>query len=159
MHAQHLATYYRVPGDFDWLGFTKARLGGPRRAVLVAERAGLILGFIDLCIRSYEPPSPSRSIFGIFRRRASRPFAMPIESLALGSIEACYVMQQCRGEGIGGALVSAAVTWFGRCDIRRIELGVLANNSAVGFWESHGFKTFRLSMCTTVGEEQHRESP
>ena len=59
-------------------------------------------------------------------------------------------------QGIGAALVTAAMAWLHQHNISRIELGVLANNAdAVMFWTKQGFQTFRLVMHKQMTESSY----
>ncbi len=155
-YAQRLAGYYRLTADFDWLGFAKHKLNSPARRVLVAERAERVVGFIDLRLCRYEPPTRSRFLPRIFNRHARAAVAMPLEPMAWGTIEACFVAERNRSRGIGRALVSAGMARFKQDGIRRVELGVLVANSAVTFWESLGFRTWRLQMYVNLEHDDRK---
>ena len=51
-HAQILAGHYQLRDDFDWQRYAAAKLAGRRRALLVAELDGRLVGFIEIGVRS-----------------------------------------------------------------------------------------------------------
>ena len=99
-----------VPADGyeKWAGSLKAMLG--RFACLfVAERGEDIAGFLAGRVRSLPP------YFGGY---------------PVGFISEVFVEESYRGRGIGGELVTRAVSWFKDCGISRIELQVIMKNEA-----------------------------
>ena len=145
--AQRLAGYFRITPGFDWIGFVRGKMGKDDRKLLLAENGARIIGFIEVGIKQYAAPVPSRSLLRFFLRRRAPRNPLPLEPLSWGVIEGIFVEASCRGRGTGRALVTACLVWFQQMGIRRIELGVLANNGeGRNFWQQSGFETYRLLM-------------
>jgi len=90
----------------------------PRALMLVAMRGAELLG--ELSVR------------GLSNRRAVQHVA------TLGM----SVRADARGQGVGGALLEAAVEWATEHEFTRIELYVYARNApAIALYEKHGFVT------------------
>jgi ribosomal protein S18 acetylase RimI-like enzyme len=88
----------------------------PRAILLVAMRGGELLG--ELTIR------------GLSNRRAVQHVA------TLGM----SVRADVRGQGVGGALLDAALDWAAEHGFTRVELYVYARNApAIALYEKHGF--------------------
>ena len=69
------------------------------------------------------------------------------------------VARDCRGLGLGGALLESALAWARQSGALKIELSVFAHNEpAVGFYERHGFAREGLRRRQLVrGDEYHDE--
>jgi putative acetyltransferase len=90
----------------------------PRAILLVAERDGEVLG--ELTLRGISP------------RRA----VMHVATLGMS------VRADARGQGVGEALLEAALEWAPTAGLSRIELYVYARNApALKLYEKHGFVT------------------
>ncbi|CAN5567122.1 hypothetical protein BH11MYX1_BH11MYX1_44100 [soil metagenome] len=90
----------------------------PRAIMLVAERDGELLG--ELTLRGISP------------RRA----VMHVATLGMS------VRADARGQGVGEALLEAALEWAPAAGISRIELYVYARNeAALALYPKHGFVT------------------
>ncbi|PSP37530.1 GNAT family N-acetyltransferase [Halobacteriales archaeon QH_7_65_31] len=64
-----------------------------------------------------------------------------------GVIENLFVVESRRGEGVGTALLEAAIDAFRAGDIDRIALDVLAaNDEARRFYRDHGFEPQRIQL-------------
>ena len=71
-----------------------------------------------------------------------------------GWIDACYVDEIWRGQGVGATLVGAAFDWFRNHEVDRVELAALADGDARLFWERCGFRVFRLGMSRDLGGDR-----
>ncbi len=99
-----------VPADGyqKWATSLKGMLG--RFACLfVAESGEEIAGFLAGRVRSLPP------YFGGY---------------PVGFVSEVFVEESYRGRGIGGELVTRAVSWFKDCGVNRIELQVIMNNES-----------------------------
>lgn len=96
--------------------------------VLVAERDGVIVGFA--CLKYVERPES--------------PYRLACRFL---EIEEIGVDENCRRSGAGRALVEAARRIAKEKDFPRIDLNMWSfNDSALAFYESVGFTTYRRYM-------------
>ena len=90
----------------------------PRALMIVAMRGAELLG--ELSVR------------GLSNRRA----VAHVATLGMS------VRADARGQGVGGALLAAAIEWAGEHGFTRIELYVYARNApAIALYEKHGFVT------------------
>ncbi|MFD9392781.1 GNAT family N-acetyltransferase [Streptomyces sp. NPDC060000] len=95
-----------------------AALENPSRLVLVAERAGQVVGHLT---GSLTEPSAMR----------------PVKSATLISM---YVQPTHRGDGAGAQLVAAFFAWAAEQGARRTEVTAYTDNAdAIRFYERHGF--------------------
>ncbi|MGB7160629.1 MAG: GNAT family N-acetyltransferase [Tepidisphaeraceae bacterium] len=70
-----------------------------------------------------------------------------ITSDATGEVDSLYVIPSHRGSGVGHALMSTAMDWFGRQSVRSIVVNVISgNDDAQQFYARYGFlpRTVRL---------------
>ncbi|MEP3479117.1 MAG: GNAT family N-acetyltransferase [Fuerstiella sp.] len=107
--------------------FVDATLSKAEGFAFIQELNGKVIGFI---VGSIENTSFSPSGIG-----------------HIGKIEALWVDDQHRGNGIGGRLVAAAERRFRavKMDVDYVELSFLAGNElACTVWERLGYKTFRV---------------
>ena len=66
---------------------------------------------------------------------------------ATGEVDSLYVIPSHRGSGVGHALMSTAMDWFGRQSVRSIVVNVISgNDDAQKFYARYGFlpRTVRL---------------
>ena len=66
---------------------------------------------------------------------------------ATGEVDSLYVIPSHRGSGVGHALMSTAMDWFGRQSVRAIVVNVISgNDDAQRFYARYGFlpRTVRL---------------
>ena len=71
-----------------------------------------------------------------------------------GWIEDCFVLQTARRQGIGSALVHAALAWFKENHVSQIELGIwIVNEQGQAFWERQGFFPVRLKMSKDLHDQ------
>ncbi len=63
-----------------------------------------------------------------------------------------YVHPDRWGEGVGSALLDRVTAWAREREVDRIACGVLAENTAGGFFESIGFRRGREAEVEIVGE-------
>lgn len=64
----------------------------------------------------------------------------------IGHLEACYVEEKHRGEGVGKKLTEMLIEWFKESGIKLLELNVYADNSSKEVWEKLGFKAHNIQM-------------
>ena len=65
------------------------------------------------------------------------------------------VARDCRGLGVGGAMLERALEWAGELGALKVELSVFAHNaSAISFYERHGFarEGLRRRQLVRAGE-------
>ncbi|MDH3380117.1 MAG: GNAT family N-acetyltransferase [Gammaproteobacteria bacterium] len=145
--AQHTAAYYELKPDFDWIAFTKNKLGRGQRNVFLAYEDEELAGYIEVHVVTHPKPEKHRHrLFVLGRRRRPRN-SSPLKPISWGVIEGCYVVQSYRRSGTGRLLVDEAMRWFNLKALERVELAVLAyNEPGRRFWEECGFKPFRLLL-------------
>ena len=57
-----------------------------------------------------------------------------------GKIDYLIVAKEYRGKGYGDMMMNWAMNQFRQCGIEQVEVKVADGNSAVGFYEKHGFR-------------------
>jgi ribosomal protein S18 acetylase RimI-like enzyme len=119
----------------EWFGEI---LTNPRKALLVAERAGEIVGLVLVTIKT-NPDDP------IFQPRR------------YGYIDEIAVAEQVRGQGIGRLLMKEAHTWAFEQGASEVELHVWeANQPAIVFYERLGYIAIQRTMKVVLpGAEFH----
>jgi GNAT superfamily N-acetyltransferase len=111
----------------------------------VAELNGNLVGYVMGCVSSASKPRPLRQWFQEIAFWQTPTTGNPTEPS--GWIEDCFVAQEARRQGIGSALVRAALSWFNDNHVRHIELGIwMVNGHGQAFWERQGFAPVRLKM-------------
>jgi GNAT superfamily N-acetyltransferase len=65
-------------------------------------------------------------------------------------ISALYVVERHRGQGIGHALLEAALDWGRHVGCVQAELSVLAENPARALYEQLGFSTYDIEMIRNL---------
>jgi GNAT superfamily N-acetyltransferase len=61
-----------------------------------------------------------------------------------------------RGQGVGRALCDDFFSWLKSQQVKRVELGVLADNEpGLRFWQGQGFKLVRTAGPISIGAKQH----
>lgn len=106
--------------------FISKQLDSEEAEVIIADKAGKIIGYSFIEISKYPP---------VFERDE------------YGRISDVVVADEHRRCGIGRALFDASMKWFSEQGINRIELRVAyQNNLARGFWEKMGFKPLMMTM-------------
>ena len=110
----------------QWERHLRSHIGKRARMAHVAMAGGRPVGFL---LASLEQPP------GIFMERK------------FGHIAAVYVQEAYRRKGVGGALVAAALGWFGDKRVGRVRVATDARNGlGVEFWKKLGFQTTVLTM-------------
>jgi GNAT superfamily N-acetyltransferase len=123
----------------DRAGFWREvlRAADPRRRVLVADVAGRVAGFCDVCVAPADPPSP-----------------------ATGELRVINVHPDHWGAGVGGALLTAAEGALAGLGHRVAQLWVLpGNHRARAIYEHRGWTadgTSRIARGTEVSFPQVR---
>ncbi|WP_230203299.1 GNAT family N-acetyltransferase [Parafrankia discariae] len=93
--------------------------GWPGRGVLVADDAGVVVGFVELC--------PARD--------------GDLGAVGVGEITAFYVLPACWGRDVGGCLMAAAVRGLRAAGCTSAVLWVLAvNTRAMRFYSGLGWE-------------------
>lgn len=143
LHFDHLSWHagldpeYSPPGVEVLTQQHVARLGHRHEALLVADRAGEIVGFVTGRVEA-DPALVRWRWFQIEPPR--RP----------GLIGDLYVAEAHRRQGIGEALVQAIRDWLHYAGATRIDLHVLAaNTGGLAFWQALGFAPHRLTLRDT----------
>ncbi len=161
-----LAGYYEIEAEYDWEAFLAATLVRKNRRIFVAKQGDRLIGFVF--VRLGGRPAPRRAAVSwkrplvagvallrrILRRgRKPGPPFPPLKPVTWGVIEDCWVVENVRRQGVGQALVAAAMGWVRQQGIQRIEAGILAQNSpSVKMFEKLGFRTFRLLLSAEHDE-------
>src|SRR5690554_4327335 len=132
MHARALPERFRHASDPMPLEYYRSLVEGADASVIVADRAGDIVGYEVLRLQETPPIDilkPRRVAF--------------LSDLA--------VADAARGQGIGRLLVDAALVWAQEHGATDIELGVYEfNESAIAFYEHLGFGTIKRTMMLPV---------
>lgn len=69
----------------------------------------------------------------------------------IGTINDIYVHNEARGRGIASALLSETEEWFRRVDVRTVKCDIVVkNDSALGFWRSHGYLDMSISALKSL---------
>jgi ribosomal protein S18 acetylase RimI-like enzyme len=149
-YQRQIEPFFDVSSSFDWRHFAEVKLSNPNEQILVAERDGQLLGYIDVRALLPTQSRPPRNIMRrLIRRETPAAFVRPY---TVGRIEDCYVETQFQRQGIGSALVREGLTWLKAKGVTRIELAVsVANSKGKSFWERQGFFAFRLLMSKEAG--------
>jgi ribosomal protein S18 acetylase RimI-like enzyme len=104
-------------------------LSGPNAFVLLAERGGVPIGYAMVHVREGSPTWP-------LGERA-------------GEIETLSVLAGERSQGTGTALLEAVRAELGGLGVNELSLHAMrTNESAIRFYERHGFRTYALWMRT-----------
>lgn len=126
-------TLLLLPGETkarDWRGRIADAAEAPRALFLVAELDGRLSGNLGLWPDAH-PASAHVAWVGM------------------------SVAAECRGAGVGGALLEAALAWAADHEFTRAALGVFPDNlRAIGFYERHGFvrEGLRRAQYRRAGE-------
>jgi ribosomal protein S18 acetylase RimI-like enzyme len=100
--------------------YLRKTIYGRETTFLLAEKNGLIVGFVGAGVSK---------IPSIYRHRD------------FGVIFDLFVSKDFRRQGIGREMVNAAFAWFKKKKIKRIEVGISAENAvAVKAWDKLGFQ-------------------
>jgi GNAT superfamily N-acetyltransferase len=109
-----------VPPD----GFAKWQAGiagtlGRFSCLIIAERAGVPIGFVAGRVRPHPPY---------------------LGGQAAGYLGEVFVDQEARGASVGRRLLDATIAWFAKRDVRRVELNVIpGNREGLAFYERLGW--------------------
>ena len=138
--------------NLDWQEVINRKLTNPRERMWIAELDGNLVGYLMGCLSA---PSKRRPLHQwlqemSFGQRATG--GNPTQPT--GWIEDCFVLQAARRQGIGSALVRAALSWFQENHVKRIELGIwMVNRHGQAFWERQGFLPVRLKMSKDLNDQ------
>ncbi len=110
-----------------WKRQLASRLDSPVSVILVADRAGEVVGFLAAQAKRLPPQYEGKA--------------------KVGFISEAFVLPSARRGNLGRRLVDAAFAWFRKADCGSVELHVLVRNE-VGrkFWEEVGFVPELLQM-------------
>ncbi len=120
----------------DWHEYIAARLRRPHAAILVAERNGEIVGYIDIRIAQQGVPPRRRGLKAATRRllnRARKTQPSVLGYRRYGFIEDVYVAPSSRrtGAGIALKLHESAERWFEQRHAGHVEGTVATSNAEV----------------------------
>jgi GNAT superfamily N-acetyltransferase len=123
-------SHFQVPDAQRVTGrYAKRRIGG-EETVLVAERAGEVVGFVDLTIRRSAPDA------GTMLRRT-----------LVGFVNELAVSEGRRGNGVGAALMAAAEDWAAGAGAEAIMLDTgTKNTGAIRFYERLGYRPIGVTL-------------
>jgi len=134
----------RIPNG-DWHEVIDRKLTNSKERMWVAELNGNLVGYLMGRLSSSSKSRPFRQWLQELRFGERTTAENPTQPT--GWIEDCFVLQAARRQGIGSALVRAALSWFKDHHVSRIELGVwMVNGHGQAFWERQGFSPVRLKM-------------
>jgi GNAT superfamily N-acetyltransferase len=123
-------SHFQVPDAERVARRYAARRQGEGEAVLVAEQAGEVVGFVDLAIRRAAPGG------GTMLRRS-----------VVGFVNELAVEEGCRGNGVGAALMAAAEDWAARAGAEALMLDTGAKNEgAIRFYERLGYRPIGVTL-------------
>lgn len=129
--AKHPEQFRPVGSAFPFERFSEL-LESDASRVLVAERDGVIVGFVEVTMRE-APQIPAY----VSRRIAS------VEIIAVDEAE--------RGRGIGRSLMTSAAAWAREKGIGELELSVYEFNAdAIAFYEALGLRTKSRRMTLSL---------
>lgn len=99
--------------------------------------------------------APGGELAGVLLALIREPKKIPIVRPArIAELDALVVGRAYHRQGVGTALVRAALAWGREQGATRSELGVYEfNERARAFWESVGFETLSRRMVTKLGEQ------
>lgn len=98
--------------------------------------------------------APGGGLAGVLLALIREPRKLPIVRPArIAELDALVVGRAYHRQGVGTALVRAALVWGREQGATRSELGVYEfNERARAFWQSVGFETLSRRMMTKLGE-------
>lgn len=132
MHAEALPARFQIAADPLPLDYFQALLNSDEDHVLVAERAGVVVGYAILRIRESPPV----------------PVVMPRRYVLLNDL---VVTGAAQGQGIARMLVEASVGWARSRGAAELQLGVYEfDERAIAFYEHLGFTTLKRTMALPV---------
>jgi ribosomal protein S18 acetylase RimI-like enzyme len=136
LHAEHLPDVFKVPGEHPRSrDVLLGAIASETAALLVAEHAGEVVGFVRLMERG-TPDVP----FFVARRYAQ--------------IEEIVVAEAFRRRGVGRLLMEQAHQWARGRGLQSVELTVWEfNEGAIALYESLGYGTLMRRMTCAVGLE------
>ena len=135
--------------NLDWQKVINRKLTNPEERMWVAELNGNLVGYLMGSLASASKPRPLRQWLQELRFGRRATAGNPTQ--LTGWIEDCFVLKEVRRQGIGSALVRAALSWFKENHVRRIELGIwMANGHGQAFWERQGFLPVRIKMSKVL---------
>lgn len=138
--------------NLDWQEVINRKLTNPRERMWVAELNGNLVGYVMGSLSSASKRGPLRQWLQemVFWRRATAEDP----TLPIGWIEDCFVLQEARRQGLGSALVHAALAWFKENHVSQIELGIwMVNEQGQAFWKRQGFFPVRLKMSKDLNDQ------
>jgi GNAT superfamily N-acetyltransferase len=123
-------SHFQVPDAKRVARRYAARRQGAEEAVLVAEEAGEVVGFVDLTIRRSTPGG------GTMLRRS-----------VVGFVNELAVEEGRRGAGIGAALMAAAEDWAAGAGAEALMLDTgTKNEGAIRFYERLGYRPIGVTL-------------
>lgn len=138
--------------DVDWDEYVSAKLDAPRSAILVAEKDGDLVGYIDIRIARQGILAATSRFKAIARLvlRLWRNYPTSIlQPRRYGFIEDIYVVDSLRNRpvGAGGRLIKSSFDWFEQQQVSHIECTcAMPNQIAQKFVRKFGFEPTRVLM-------------
>lgn len=134
-HAQHLPTYLRSLDDFsakereELKGRIMEILHGRDSAILVADRAGHVIGMAEVYLRHSDPEN----------RATAR--------LNYAHLQSLMVTQMFRNQGIGSQLIQAVESWARENEASELRLEIWEFQAGpLDFYEKLGYQTLRRTL-------------
>lgn len=80
-------------------------------------------------------------IFGAGQRSAVSGYCIASVEKGMGEVDSLFLVPDCRGQGLGAKLMSAAMDWLAAEGCAKIRISVAqGNEGAFGFYGQFGFK-------------------
>ena len=144
----------------DWVKYVSARLRRRDAEVLVADKDGTLVGYIDIRIIQQGTTSMAGWLKTALRRLA-HPFQNDVAPVLLprryGFIEDIYVTPSLRNSpvGVGVRLWRSSLPWFELQRVSDIECSIAARNDASQtFSRKLGFKTAAVLLSKDLSDEK-----
>ena len=144
----------------DWVKYVYARLQRRDAEVLVADKDGTLVGYIDIRIIQQGATSMAGRLKTALRRLAN-PFHNDVAPVFLprryGFIEDIYVAPSLRNSpvGVGVRLWRSSLPWFELKRVSHIECSIAARNGASQtFLRKLGFKTAAVLLSKDLSDER-----
>jgi len=146
----------QLNSDIDWSAFVSARLVRSEAEILVADKNGYLVGYIDIRV-----VNQGRSISNIglmkwvrmLKHIFTRVPVSVFKARRYGFIDDIFVdaSLQSTAAGIGVKLFNSSLVWFESRGVREVEAVISAgNNNALKFSQSMGGQLVKYSMRKTL---------
>jgi len=133
--------FYAPAGAARDPAYVRDLIDGPHATILVADSQSALLGLATAIVRSV-------------------PASQVVRARRFVEIDNLAVSASARRQGVGRALMEAAIAWAQRRGIGGVELGVHDFNAdAIAFYEALGFQTQRRRMTIDARAALPQRSP